>query len=200
MPSHERNKALPLEEQAATLVRDLRLIVAHAAYLGSILGSARWLVNRRYERERPNSEMKLSLFGGDVPYIVFMGIISFPWAGVLIGSVLLALAVYQLGEAAGGPAALGPLAQLFRFPLCSTLWLLRQVLDSPMFDATPLSSITDSVNAGRPLLTSQVTLDKAVAAGGDDGRGAAAGPADERGPHVRPAVPAVAGPDETWLL
>lgn len=200
MPSHERGKQLPLEDQAATLVRDLRLIWEHAAYLVSLLGSVRWLVTRRYDRQRPQSEMKLSIFGGDVLYIVIAGILSFPVAGALIGSVLLALAVYMLGDAAGGPAMLGPAAEIFRFPLRSTLWVLRQVLDVPIFDATPLSPIGDAVNAGRPLRVSQATLDAAVSVGGDDGHGAAAGPADVKGPDVKPAVPTVVGPDETWLF
>lgn len=200
MPSHERGKPLPLEDQAATLVRDLRLIWVHLAYLTSLFGSVRWVVTRRYERERPLSEMKLSIFGGDLFYIVVVGILSFPVAGALIGSVLVALAVYLVGDAAGGPATLGPAAELFRFPLRATLWLLRQALDVPIFDATPLSSIGDSVNAGRPLRVSQATLDAAVSAGGDDGHGAAAGPADVKGPDVKPAVPAVVGPDETWLF
>ncbi|GAB0492339.1 hypothetical protein MMPV_003601 [Pyropia vietnamensis] len=200
MPSHERGKGLSLEVQAATLVRDVRLIWVHAAYLVSLLGSVRWLVTRRYERDRPLSEMKLSIFGGDVLYIVVMGILSFPVAGALIGSVLLALASYLMGDAVGGPAVLGPAAEIFRFPLRSTLWILRQVLDMPIFDSTPLSSISDAVNAGRPLRVSQATLDAAVSAGGDDGHGAAAGPADVKGPGVKPAVPAVVGPDETWLF
>ncbi|KAK1863868.1 hypothetical protein I4F81_006422 [Pyropia yezoensis] len=200
MPSHERGKQLPLEDQAATLVRDLRLIWEHAAYLVSLLGSVRWLVTRRYDRQRPQSEMKLSMFGGDVLYIFIAGILSFPVAGALIGSVLLALVVYMLGDAAGGPATLGPAAEIFRFPLRSTLWVLRQVLDVPIFDATPLSPIGDAVNAGRPLRVSQATLDAAVSVGGDDGHGAAAGPKDVKGPDVKPAVPAVVGPDETWLF
>lgn len=200
MPSHERGKPLSLEIQAATLVRDVRLIWVHAAYLVSLLGSVRWLMTRRYDLDRPQSEMKLSIFGGDVLYIVIMGILSFPVAGALVGSVLLSLAFYLVGDMVGGPAVLGPAAEIFRFPLRSTLWILRQVLDMPIFDSTPLSSIGDAVNAGRPLPVSQAELDAAISAGGDDGHGAVAGPADVKGPGVKPAVPALVGPDETWLF
>jgi len=201
MPSHERGKEMPLEEQAATLVRDLRLIWTHRAYLASILGSARWLFTRRYERERPQSEMKLSLFGGDVAYMVTLGVASLPVAAALVGSVLLALGWFQVGELLGGRATLGAAAaEVFRLPLRATLWVLRHALDVPLFGARPLSPVGDAVNAGRSPAASVAAIDRAVASGGDGGRAADAGPADARGAHVKPAVPAVVGPDETWLL
>jgi len=202
MPSHERGKEMPLEEQAATLVRDLRLIWAHRAYLVSILGSARWLLTRRYERERPQSEMQLSLFGGDVVYMVALGVLSFPIAAALLGSVLLALGWFQVGELLGGPATLGAAAGVFRLPLWATLWVLRHALDVPLFGVHPLSPVGDAVNAGRPPASSPAAVDRAVAAGGDGGRAAAVGPAaaDGRGGRGEAAVPAVVGPDETWLL
>lgn len=83
MPSHERGKLLLLEDQgqAATLVCDPRLILAHVAYLVSILGSVRWLVTRRYDRRRPHAEMKLSLSGSDVLSTVTVVILSFPLGG-----------------------------------------------------------------------------------------------------------------------
>eukprot|EP00168_Porphyra_purpurea_P016633 TRINITY_DN5456_c0_g1_i1.p1 TRINITY_DN5456_c0_g1~~TRINITY_DN5456_c0_g1_i1.p1 ORF type:complete len:490 (-),score=196.33 TRINITY_DN5456_c0_g1_i1:116-1408(-) len=200
MPSHDRGKELPLEEKAATLVRDLRLIWAHRAYLVSILGSARWLLTSRYERERPQSEMKLSLFGGDVVYIVALGALSFPIAGALIGSVLLALGWYEVGELLGGRATLGAAVEVLRIPLRATLWVLRHALDVDIFGARPLSSVDKAVNAGRATASSQAAIDGAAASGGDGGRASAVGHADVQGPAVKPAVPAVVGPDETWLL
>lgn len=180
---------MPLGKKATVIMREIRLVWANKRYIASIMGSARWLVSRRYELKRPKSEMKPTIFGPGIAYSVALAILTFPIATFIIGSIMLGVGWYNVGEYVGGEENLGStMAELFKFPLRATLWLLQHVLDIPILHAHALSDPEDAVNVNATLATSEAEVAKAARSNSD---------ADDRGVSGRPAKH---GPDETWIL
>lgn len=143
MPSQEATHPLRLATQAATLVRDARLVVAHVASAPAMLGSAAWLLGgRRFRYDRPGSELDVRLYGRDLARIVIGGMLSLPVALVLLAVLAPALGWYLLWEWAPVPSRVPAWvrAAVGHPPLAATLWVVERLLAADRFASVALVS------------------------------------------------------------
>lgn len=172
MPSQEATHPLRLATQAATLVRDARLIAAHAAAAPAMLGSAAWLLGgRRHRYERPGSELDVRAYGRDLARIVVGGLLSLPVVLALLAALAPALCWYLLWEwapvAARVPAWLR--SAVGHPPLAATLWVVERALAADRFAAVTLVPTPELLHPPQapasPVGALTAVVDAAAAAG-----------------------------------
>ncbi|GAB0493484.1 hypothetical protein MMPV_004767 [Pyropia vietnamensis] len=172
MPSRDAAHPLRLATQAATLVRDARLLAAHLATAPGLLGSAAWLLGgRRFHYDRPSSELDVRTYGRDLVRIALGGMLSLPVVVVLLGVLGPALGWYLLWEwaplAARVPAWLRTVVG--HPPLAVTLRLLERALAADRFAAVSLVSPPSLVHPPQapasPAAALSAVADAAAAAG-----------------------------------